>query len=85
MKTFDYTVTDPNGIHARPAGLLVRKAQEFDCEITLSCHGKTANLKRLLALMGLGVQKGDTVTVRVDGEGCEACAQALQLFFEENF
>ena len=85
MEFFEYTITDPNGLHARPAGLLVKKAQEFDCEITLSCHGKAANLKKLLALMGLGVRHGDTVTVEVRGEGCGDCATALRHFFEKNF
>ncbi len=85
MNTFDYTITDPNGLHARPAGILVKQAQTFDCEVSLSCHGKTANLKKLLAVMGLGVRHGDTVTVSAEGEGAEDCARALKLFFEENF
>lgn len=85
MEIFEYTITDPNGLHARPAGLLVRKAQEFDCEITLTCHGKSANLKKLLAIMGLGVRCGDTVTVRAEGAESASCAAALRHFFEENF
>ncbi len=85
MDTFNYTITDPNGLHARPAGLLVRQAQAFPCEITLSCHGKSASLKKLLAVMGLGVRHGDTVTVTAAGEDSEECAQTLKRFFEENF
>ena len=85
MEAFEYTITDPNGLHARPAGLLVRKAQEFDCEITLSCHGKSASLKKLLAVMGLGVRCGDTVSLSADGTDAPACVNALRAFFEENF
>ncbi len=85
MNTFDYTITDPNGLHARPAGLLVKQAQAFGCEITVSCHGKSANLKKLLAVMGLGVRCGDTVTVTAEGEGSADCARVLRKFFEENF
>ena len=85
MEKIEYTITDPNGLHARPAGLLVRKAQEFDCEITLSCGEKSANLKKLLAVMGLGVRHGDTVTVEIRGNDDAACAEALLAFLKENF
>ena len=79
---FSYTITDPGGIHARPAGLLVRKAQEFPDEITLSKGEKTANLKKLLAVMGLGIRQGDTVTVTVEGE--KQTADLLETFFREH-
>ena len=84
METFDYTVTDPNGLHARPAGLLVRKAQSFDCQITVRIGDKSADLKKLLAVMGLGILHGDTVTVEVRGTDCAACARELKHFFAEN-
>ena len=35
MKTFDYTVKDELGIHARPAGLLVKEAKNFTSKITI--------------------------------------------------
>lgn len=83
MKRFEYTVTDPDGLHARPAGLLVKRAQQIEGEVTLECRGKSASMKRLLAVMGLGIRCGDTVTVTVDGD--EASARALERFFRENF
>ena len=82
---FEYTVTDPNGLHARPAGLLVKKAQSFSEEITIECRGKTAGLTRLLAVMGLGIRCGDTVTVTVEGRSASSTAEELQRFFKENF
>ena len=82
---FDYTVTDPVGLHARPAGLLVKKAQEFSDEATIECRGRSASLKKLLAVMGLGVRCGDTVTVTVRGETAEATAKTLQQFFKDHF
>lgn len=83
MKRFEYTITDPNGLHARPAGLLVKKVQTLACEATIECRGKSASLKRLLAIMGLGIRCGDTVTVTVDGDASEV--EVLKSFFEENF
>ena len=63
MNEFIYTVTDENGIHARPAGLIVKKAQSYDFDVIIEAKGKTESLKKLLALMGMGIKKGDTVRV----------------------
>ena len=54
MKTFLYEITDEIGIHARPAGLLVKLAGGFQSTITVDKDGKTADAKRIMALMGLG-------------------------------
>ena len=42
MKTFSYKITDPVGIHARPAGLLIKKCSEYKSEITLTKGANTA-------------------------------------------
>ncbi len=78
QERFEYTVTDPNGLHARPAGLLVRKVQELSGEVTVEYKGKTANLKKLLAVMGLGIHGGDTVTITVEGEKAKEEAEILK-------
>ena len=85
MSRFEYTITDPNGLHARPAGLLVKKAQSFDNDVTLECNGKSTSMKRLLSIMGMGIRCGDTVTVTVEGENAPEAAAELRRFFEENF
>ena len=82
---FEYTITDPNGLHARPAGLLVRKAQALSSELTIECKGKSASLKKLLAVMGLGVHCGDSVTVSAMGERAAEELAELRRFFEDNF
>ena len=64
MKEFQYTVKDACGIHARPAGLLVKVAKGFASTATLEKGGKTCDLRKLMALMGMGVKQGDTVTSR---------------------
>ena len=48
MKEFKYTITDPEGIHARPAGELVKVCKEFACKITLTME-KRQTVKRSLA------------------------------------
>ena len=84
MKTFTYTIQDEVGIHARPAGLLAKKAKEFQSAITLEKDGKSVNLTKLMAVMGMGVKHGDTVTVPIDGADEETAFAELQTFFQQN-
>lgn len=84
MKEFAYTITDPQGIHARPAGLLVKEAAKFPCKITIEKAGKTADAKRIIGIMGLGVKKDDTITVTFDGEEEEAAKDTIEAFLKEN-
>jgi phosphocarrier protein len=84
MKSFEYTVTDPVGIHARPAGLLVKEAKQYGASITITKDGKSADAKKLMMLMGLGVKKDDTVTVSVEGEDEDAVVAKIEEFFKNN-
>ncbi len=84
MKKFTYTIKDEIGIHARPAGMLAKKAKEFESTVMLEKGGKTANAAKLIAVMGLGVKCGDTVTVTVEGSDEERAAAEMESFFSEN-
>ena len=84
MKSFSYTIKDEIGIHARPAGLLAKRAQDFESKITLEKDGKTAAATRLIAVMGLGIRHGDTVTVCVSGADEETAAYEIEQFFKNN-
>lgn len=84
MKLFSYTIKDEIGIHARPAGLLAKKAKEFESVITIEKNGKSAAATKLIAVMGMGVKHGETVNVSIEGPDEDAAAEAMQKFFEEN-
>ena len=84
MKSFNYTITDPVGIHARPAGLLVKEAKQNDSTITITKDGKSADAKKLMALMSLGVKQGDTVEVSVEGGDEGTVAANMEGFFKNN-
>lgn len=84
MKSFNYTIKDKVGIHARPAGLLAKEAKNYKSEITVKKDGKSVNAERLMQLMGMGIKCGDTVTVTVSGEDEEAAVEAMEKFFCEN-
>ena len=84
MRSFEYTIADEVGIHARPAGLLVKEAKSYDSVIKVTKGGKSAEAKKLMALMGLGVKKGDTVTVSVEGGDEDTVAAKMEEFFRNN-
>lgn len=85
MKQFTYTITDPMGIHARPAGILVRAIKAQDSTVTIAkADGKSIVGTKLMALMGLGIKQGEAVTITVEGGSEDANAAALEQFFKEN-
>ena len=84
MKSFSYTVKDELGIHARPAGALVKEAAAFPCSITIAKDGKAADAKRIFGVMGLGVKCGEEITVCTDGENEEAASAAIEAFLKAN-
>lgn len=85
MKEFHYQIKDELGIHARPAGLLVKEAKKFSSNCTISKDGNTKKLTQLMMVMSLGVKKGDVVTVQAEGEDEDTAIASLKAFFEENF
>lgn len=84
MRTFAYTITDETGIHARPAGELVKTAKEFQSEIILEANGKKASARKIMAVMAMGIKKGQTVTVSIDGADEDAASAAMEAFFKNS-
>lgn len=84
MKEFTYKICDEVGIHARPAGMLVKCAAKFSSEITIYKDEKSADAKRIFAVMGLAAKKGDTVRVTVSGEDEAEAAEEIEGFFKNN-
>ena len=90
MKEFSVTIRDPFGIHARPAGLLSKEAQRFSSQCSLvtvdrqTGEEKETSLRRLMAVMGLGIRQGDTIKLRIEGEDEEEAAAALKIWIEHH-
>ncbi len=84
MKEFNYTIKDEQGIHARPAGLLVKEAAVFPCSVTIIKDGKEVDAKRIFGIMGLGVKCGQEITLKTDGEMEEEAIESLSKFLQEN-
>ena len=86
MKSFEYVVKEEVGIHARPAGILAKEAKKYASTITITNEaGKSAEARKLMAVMGLGVKCGQKVTVTIEGEDEETVAPVIESFFAENF
>ena len=84
MKSFVYTITDPVGLHARPAGLLVKEVKKYASMVMVKKGEKVSDAKKLMMLMGLGVKCGDEITVEVTGADEETAAAELEAFFKAN-
>ena len=84
MKEIKYVITDENGIHARPAGVLVKKAKEFNSDIKITKVGKSADAKKLFNVMGLAVKQGDEIVITIDGEDETTATKELEQFLSEN-
>ncbi len=84
MKTFSYTITDPEGFHARPAGMFVKEAKKYQCKTTVVKDGKRADARKMFGLMGLGIKGGQKITVETEGEQEAEAAAALEAFLKAN-
>ncbi len=84
MREFNYTITDPEGIHARPAGELVKEAKKYACAVKLTKDGKTGDCKKIFGIMGLAVKCGNEVTMSFDGEDEDVACEAFWTFMNEN-
>lgn len=85
MKQFTYSVNDPLGIHARPAGMLAKVCKSYtDTTITVVKGEKEAKATQLMKLMSLAVKQGDTVTVKAEGASEEEAIAAVEKFFQDN-
>lgn len=84
MKVFEYAINDEQGVHARPAGLLVKEAAKFPCEVTIEKEGKKVDAKRIFGLMSLGIKCGQTITLRTSGDQEDEAMEVLSKFLQEN-
>ena len=84
MKEIKYVITDPLGMHARPAGMLVKAIAGYASKITITAPTGTADARRLMALMKLAAKQGMELTVTVEGADEEKVAAELQAFMAAN-
>lgn len=79
------TITNASGLHARPAGMFVKKAAEFKSTVEVKAKGKNVNAKSIMGIMSLGLAQGDELTIVANGEDQEAAVNALAELIENGF
>ena len=82
MKEIKYVIKDELGIHARPAGLLVKKLIEFPGNVQIGNAQKMVDGKRIFSVMGLGFKQGDEMTLTFEGAGEVEAAAAAEQFLK---
>ena len=84
MKEFKHVINDPMGLHARPAGMLVKACAGYASTITINAPTGKADAKRLMGIMRLAAKQGMELTIAVEGADEEKAAAELQAFLAEN-
>lgn len=84
MKEFEYKITDPIGIHARPAGLLVKLLTSLKSDVKVAKGEKKVNAKSILSLMSLQAKQGEAIKFIVEGEDEDDAAKKIEDFLKEN-
>ncbi len=88
MKTCKVVVTDPVGLHARPAALFVETANKFKAEVMLSNQTGTkqwANAKSILGVLTCGVRQNDEIEIKAEGADEAEAVTALEQLVRSNF
>lgn len=80
MKEFKYVITDAMGLHARPAGQLVKAASGYSCDVNLTANGTTVDAKRIMGVMRLAAKQGHEITLTCTGADEEKAAAELEAF-----
>ena len=79
------SIKNASGLHARPAGMFVKKAAEFKSTVEVIAKGKTVNAKSIMGIMSLGLAKGDELTISANGEDEERAVNTLVELIESGF
>ncbi|WP_320939885.1 HPr family phosphocarrier protein [Lysinibacillus capsici] len=72
-----YKITSTEGIHARPAALLVTAVTPFQSDIKLIYEERSVNLKSIMGVMSLGVKPGSVVEISADGPDVATLFQTI--------
>ncbi len=78
-------VLNDEGLHARPAGILVKLANNYTSEIELMVDDNSANAKSIMSIMGLGLTKDTLVTITATGTDAEVALKEITNLFNNKF
>lgn len=79
------TLCHPEGLHARPAALFVKTAQQFEADIQVSVSKWKANAKSILEVLTLGATEGTSILIQANGENADQALVVLEKLVKDNF
>lgn len=85
MEIINFKFKNEHGMHARPSGQLSQLAMQFESVINVKKDEKDASAKGVFSLMSLGIKKGDSVVITIEGEDEKKVKEAIAKFLEDNF
>lgn len=85
MKQITMTLTNPVGLHARPAAQMVKAAAKFKSKITLEGNGRKADAKSIIMVLGMGLRQNDVITISAEGVDEEAAIEILEELVKQRF
>jgi phosphocarrier protein HPr len=85
MDKFQFEITDPAGLHARPAAQFVQKASCFKSKVKIVGNNKESDAKSIIGVIGMGLKKGTRIIITADGEDEKECLQSLKELCKSNF
>lgn len=83
--TRSVTVVNPQGLHARPADMLVRQAMQYEATVEIERDGNRFDCKSILSLMTLAAEQGTQLLLQANGSDADQALQALAELFERGF
>ena len=79
------TVRNAQGLHARPADMLVRLANQYESDIQIGKQGEFVDCKSILSILTLGAAQGTELSLSASGADAEAALQSISDLFESGF
>ena len=78
MKDIKVKVIDPVGLHARPATVAVNAASKFKCDVQVSFHEKSVNMKSIMGVMSLGIPTQSEIIISCEGEDEDTAIKSIE-------
>ena len=80
----EFTIANKQGLHARPAALLVQIAEKYDSEVTIAKDQEKVNGKSIMGILMLGAHYQSKITVTIEGSDCQEAMDDIERFLESN-
>lgn len=84
MKEFTHLITCGKSLPSKEVTNLIKECSKFNSEIFISCKGNSADVRKIMSVMALGIKNGDTIEVFIEGVDEEEAFASIEPFIKEN-